>query len=454
MSPTRIVNIAMVAVAVAALWAAPRAHAGESHYHRYAVGERAGGMGGAFTALADESTGAFYNPAGIVDAPRRGRAAMGLTVSAYQLSFLRHESRVSLGDKAQDLSITDFSTFASAFGYVHTFGKGPKHAVGLTITVPENDSSAGSVNLSGVRLPASSATDGLEFRSADLTQSFRALSQAILFGLTYAVAPHPRISVGASLLYALRRERVLSSLFLTGDTNRGRVATTETLEAQSLHGALAGELGVKVRATEHLRFGVSVRSPQGRIHNGASVFRAGAEGSPAVFNSSELDVYAPEPLRLAVGVAWEVPKRYTLAFDLKWFASLEPYSPLIVTRPAGTTVFRATEVSRRNVVNVSLGGEWRASEQIALRGGFFTDFTGRPPAAPVLDGPEHINLYGLAFALAWLTNETTLTFGVNWAFGLGDVPGVRNRFTDQQEVFNASASRHFVTFFFGGSYSL
>jgi hypothetical protein len=47
-----------------------------------------------------------------------------------------------------------------------------------------------------------------------------------------------------------------------------------------------------------------------------------------------------------------------------------------------------------------------------------------------------------------------LTFGVNWAFGLGDVPGVRNRFTVEQEVFNAGATRHFLTFFFGGSYSL
>jgi hypothetical protein len=239
--------------------------------------------------------------------------------------------------ETQDLSITDFSTFASAFGYVHTFGKDRKHAVGLTITVPENESSAGSVSLSGVRLPASSATGGVEYRSADFTQSFRAMSQTILFGLSYALAPHPRISVGASLLYALRRESVLSSQFLTGDTNMGRVAATEALEAQSLHGALAGELGVKVRATDHLRFGVSVRTPQGRIHNSASVFQAGAQGSPAIFNPSELDVYAPEPLRLAVGVAWEVPKRYTLAFDLKWFASVDPYSALIVNRPGTPT---------------------------------------------------------------------------------------------------------------------
>ena len=64
-------NRSVAFVAAFASFLTARAFAGESHYNHYAVGERAGGMGGAFTALADEATGAYYNPAGILDAPRR-----------------------------------------------------------------------------------------------------------------------------------------------------------------------------------------------------------------------------------------------------------------------------------------------------------------------------------------------------------------------------------------------
>ena len=55
-------NRSVAFVAAFASFLTARAFAGESHYNHYAVGERAGGMGGAFTALADEATGAYYNP--------------------------------------------------------------------------------------------------------------------------------------------------------------------------------------------------------------------------------------------------------------------------------------------------------------------------------------------------------------------------------------------------------
>ena len=39
--------------------------ADQFHYANFLIGERAMGLGGAFTAVADDASGIFYNPAGL-----------------------------------------------------------------------------------------------------------------------------------------------------------------------------------------------------------------------------------------------------------------------------------------------------------------------------------------------------------------------------------------------------
>ncbi|MEO1175145.1 MAG: UPF0164 family protein, partial [Myxococcota bacterium] len=52
---------------VAVLLLAAPARGDDTHYQDFIVGGRAVGLGGAFTALADDPSGLFYNPAGIAD---------------------------------------------------------------------------------------------------------------------------------------------------------------------------------------------------------------------------------------------------------------------------------------------------------------------------------------------------------------------------------------------------
>src|SRR3990172_2529925 len=55
--------------------------ADEYHYNNILIGDRAAGMAGAYTAISDDPSGLYYNPAGIVFAPRRSFSA---SVNAYQ----------------------------------------------------------------------------------------------------------------------------------------------------------------------------------------------------------------------------------------------------------------------------------------------------------------------------------------------------------------------------------
>ena len=61
------------AVLLLALFCAAPSLADEGRHQDYVVGARALGLGGAFVAISNDSSGVFYNPAGIVDVRRKLR---------------------------------------------------------------------------------------------------------------------------------------------------------------------------------------------------------------------------------------------------------------------------------------------------------------------------------------------------------------------------------------------
>ena len=59
-----------------------RAQGIESNFRPYLVGGRAAGMGGAFTALADDGSGGYYNPGGLAFVPA---SSLSFSLNAYGL---------------------------------------------------------------------------------------------------------------------------------------------------------------------------------------------------------------------------------------------------------------------------------------------------------------------------------------------------------------------------------
>lgn len=57
------------------------ASADEFHYRNFLPGDRAGSMGGAYTAISDDPSGAFYNPAGLAIGNK-----LSINVNAFHLS--------------------------------------------------------------------------------------------------------------------------------------------------------------------------------------------------------------------------------------------------------------------------------------------------------------------------------------------------------------------------------
>src|SRR5258708_2226128 len=123
---------------IATLAAVPAiAHADDSNFRPYLIGARAAGMGGAYTALADDGTGSYYNPGGVAFA-----AQPSLSLSASVYGIVSGSNADVLGP-GHDFTYRDLNTFPISTAIVRKFGArdtpdGTRNSsVSFTVFVPD-----------------------------------------------------------------------------------------------------------------------------------------------------------------------------------------------------------------------------------------------------------------------------------------------------------------------------
>ncbi len=102
--------------------------ADEYHYNNILMGERALGLGGAYTAVADDPSGNYYNPAGI--AYSNGRTLSGSVNTFYRANTVYEDA---LG--TNDYSRESTGLLPNFFGMVQPFWKG---TVGFSYAVTDS----------------------------------------------------------------------------------------------------------------------------------------------------------------------------------------------------------------------------------------------------------------------------------------------------------------------------
>ncbi|GMV40528.1 MAG: hypothetical protein AMXMBFR64_22440 [Myxococcales bacterium] len=394
---------------VAAIWAA-QASADPFHRSGVLVGERAAGMGGAFTALGDDGSAGHYNPAALATLPG---SSFSLSASLYGY----HAERVDGSRAVEHFGLLDFQTIPGATATVMELSEGQADGTlrvvgGFGLFVTEHESASSTLLLRDVQ----GRSEGKAVLFDRFLQTSQVDQETLEGALSVAirVAPWLDLGISALVLYrALLRDESWDGAI--EDANSTRFFRLQ-LAMDGAWVGLAGAVGVHSNPWEGLHLGVQVRTPPVRLYGSATISGAlwSQSGEPSTERFPEESARVEHKLspELCLGVAWASPRVFAVALDVALRFPMDPY--LDVDDPDFGRL-----VERNLAWDVAVGVEGYPVDWIALRGGFFTSNTSGGAGDPTLDPVPAVDELGVSGGLGFHIGPTTLSVGADYRWGEG-----------------------------------
>ncbi len=364
------------------------AWADEYHLMGFPTGSRAAGMGGAFTALATDSSALFYNPAGLV---LSAGTELSLSTSVYSVVSDSIE-----GSRSQQPPV--FSAYPSTFAVIKTpcwqprDDPSPRHRYGFTVLVTDHTQlSRQDVDGQG-RLALLSSTD-----------------ETTYYGAGYSYRPAKWLSLGASGFLVQRSYDALESRLAPAGA---RDFSLYRRELAGSHFALRFFGGALFMPHESVSAGLSVRSQSLGVRGSlTSVEFEKSGGALLAERTAERGLFVDRTPWAVVGGLVVRPRGWlTLSADVVYHAALGTYRVL-------QTEDFAEEATKVAVVNLALGAELSPVDWLPVRLGFYTDRSSRggPPAETL--GQAAVDLNVVTGSVGYERHHATIVLGGAFAWG-------------------------------------
>jgi long-chain fatty acid transport protein len=371
------------------------------------IGVRAAGMGGAFTALADDGSGPFYNPGGLAFVER---SQLSLSGSVYGVVSGKFED--ALGTAGRHFNYSNLNTFPTTTAAVWKIGgPGPSersNVLAVSVFVPD----------------AITIDDRTTIDTRENAFFLGKQSQTVWAGVTYA-RRMGRLGFGASLFGLFGTEIRNFDLTVVLPTDASAFATVTSRNDETTYGVV-GALGVRLDLSDQLRLGLSLFSPEvggGSRKSFARVALGASTTTPGLTVSNVEDLHASPtlPLRAQAGVAW-ISGRLTLTGDVIFLAGRTVHDD-----PGRAAEGLDKRIVRNAVVNAAVGAEYVIDDRFPLRAGFYTDFAASNDPSPTgaVINTSHMDRYVGTLSIGYKTEHTSTSLGVNVAAASGTdlVPG-------------------------------
>ncbi len=374
--------------------------ADEFHNNNLLIGDRASGMGGAYTAISDDATGLFYNPAAIV-------YASGQNFSA-SVNTLHNQSKKYEGAIAgRAFERQSSALLANFFGIIKAVGK---YKFGFSYAVPDSVNEDQDQIFSDVSADVSRYTINLNNKdnTSNIGPSFAAeLSNDLAAGIT---------------LYAHRRETQLIVNQFVEKTDLTFEWTNYYYELDEL--GIRPVIGIAWSPADKLSLGLSLSKTV--LFNSRAVGQLTCSDSttdgcdnkaptndpllvPKLTNSTAKKEY---PVRVTVGAAYFASSSLLLSGDLTYHTAVA--DPFFGDKIA--------------TVDVALGTEYYFSKKWALRAGLFTSMANTPAIREgITQIEEHIDLYGGSMSITNFSGDASVTLGGSVSHGAGQSQIVGNK---------------------------
>lgn len=359
-----------------------------NHYKNILVGDRGANMAGAYIGLSDDSSGCYYNPAGV--SYTVGTNLSG-SVNAYhiQRSTYKNAIRGKNWDRDSAELIPNF------FGIIKTYGR---HSFGLSVVVPDSFTQHQDQELDN--LPAMGGLEAIKRYTLNRHEQ----DVTTVSGITYAYEINEFLALGMTLNYYQRNNRNENNQTILYGNNEsvGSFYNTGWLEK-----GIYPKLGVRWAPHRKFSFGVTLSKVFIAISRWDFMSNIKERGS-ADFIYSKVSSKAERntPFELGVGLALYPTESITFTFDTNLY-----------TDP-GRDAF--SSYGYEPVLNFAFAAEYEINKKNVVRIGYFTNNTNAPdPTIEETRAVEHIDMWGVSTGYSIHNESTSFTLGIVFSKGSG-----------------------------------
>ena len=374
------------------IFAAPHSWSAYSNYNSVLIGQEASGLGGAYTALSgDPAASSFYNPATLT---QMNGSTLSATVSSYQKLNTTFGDEDNFNSDPTRVNKGFFEPVPSSAGSVISYGH---YALAFSILIPDYSTFSG------------------ELESNDNITSFLNFTDESLWvGGSLAFNLSKQLALGMSFYYTARKfQRSVSDQLKNGTD------VEATIEDKNFtQNSLVYIFGLLHKTSPNWSVGLSIRPPSIPISGEGSFFQSNIDTSPDTFEEfsfSDLKAETRIPLKASLGVAYRIPQKYTLSFDLSYYGK-EKYQDLDLEVASDFIEHTVT-------LNFAVGFEYFFESWLSGRIGYFTNASSHPTIDTNLDQRQgdHINMKGVSANMTYHSSQyTQFTFGGYWTGGTGE----------------------------------
>ncbi len=399
--------------------------ADDYHYINMLIGDRASGLAGAYTAVSDDPSGLYHNPAGIVYSTG---ADMSASMNAYKVTRTVYDKAVG----GNDWKRSSEAIKPNFFGVTRNFGP---FSIGLSYAVPDSSEEKQDQEFTE---SFASALAGVNVSRFFINYNERI--NTILFGPSIAYSPADSFSVGLTLYYYDRDWQISNNqlIYFDNDTSQW-----DNLQYENEEYGLRPILGVMWEPMDKWSLGATI----GRTFVMGSDTRWQQsvkgyfiEGGVATYYPDEVVTTVDKtgdkrdfPWEATVGAAWFPTPNLMVATDLSYYQSV-----------GATTSYNGKSATW----NFAVGAEYYFHKDWAVRSGFYTNHanTDEPVKGKINQDPN-IDMYGLTASITWFARGSSVTVGGSYARGSGK----DQLFADDTSVQDADMED--LSIFFSTAYS-
>ena len=363
--------------------------ADEFHYTNMLIGDRATGMGGAYTGVSDDPSGLYYNPAGIVYTT--GRNLSG-SVNAYYNTTKEYKNVI--GGNGWERKAT--SVLPNFFGIVQPLGKlkfGFSYAVPSSIKEDQDQTFGGSI-------PTTLGSPAIRY-----TINFNNEDNNFLVGPSIAGELTSSLSMGLTMYMYHRSNQTILNQFIQLQDGRYEWSNQYIEKVERGYKPI---LGIMWTPAEKLSIGVSLAKivVYSSSMNSQSIVKDANAATPNDFTLTETSDSTNKkyPLEVRIGAGYFPSNSLLVSTDVAYYSK--------VSDPVNG--------DRVSVVNLAIGTEYFLNRSWAVRGGLYSDLANTPKLDPARSNQdEKIDLYGVSMSISNFSRNTSITLGGSMTMGSG-----------------------------------